>query len=98
MKINEDDKRKLERLQALVTVKTAKKVTQQEILSKLISKATEEADAFVERTFESTVPMPDEAYKRTLSLVSDWGVRTKWEGIDSTLYGDAFARPRSRKS
>ena len=94
VKLDESDKKKLERLQALVTVKTSKKVTQQEILSRLISEATEEVDAFVDRYFESTVPMSDESYERTMSLTTDWKIRTKWEDIDEALYGKTFIRPR----
>jgi hypothetical protein len=98
VKLNEADKRKLERLQALVTVKTSKKTTQQEILSKLISRATADVDEFVDRNFESTVPMSDEAYERTLSLTTDWKIRTKWEDIDEALYGNGFAkRSKSKK-
>ncbi len=97
VKLSESDKRKLEKLQALVTVKTSKKVTQQEILSKLISKATEEADTFVDKTFESTVPMSEEAYRKILSLTSNWGIRTKWEDIDKTLYGDKLVRTKKPK-
>ncbi len=88
VKLSETDKKKLERLQAKVTVKTSKRVTQQEILSKLISKATEEGDKFIDKTFESTVPMSDDEYHRMLSLTSDWKVKTKWEEINKTLYGN----------
>jgi hypothetical protein len=100
VKLSEGDKKKLERLQALVTIKTSKKVTQQEILSKLISNATAEGDKFVVKTFESTVPMSDDAFQKILSLTSDWKVKTRWEDIDKTVYGDArstTARTNSKK-
>jgi hypothetical protein len=96
VKLSEMDKRKLEKLQALVTVKTSKKVTQQEILSRLITKATEEVDAFVYETFQRTVSMPDDMYGRWLSLTSDWGVRTRWDEIDKIVYGSTRSR-RDRK-
>ena len=89
VKLSETDKKKLEKLQAMVTVKTSKKVTQQEILSKLISKATEQGDSFIRETFESTVPLSDNDYNRLLSLTSDWGIETKWEDIDESLYGSS---------
>ena len=97
MKLSFTDKKKLEKLQALVTVKTSKKITQQEILSKLISKATEEVDSFVDRTFETTVPMSDDQYRRILALTSDWEIRTKWEDIDKTLYGRTSTQSRKLK-
>lgn len=61
VKLSESDKAKLERMQALITLKTSKKVTQQELLSKLITRATKETDAFVDEEFGSTVPMSAEA-------------------------------------
>ncbi|MGA2876584.1 MAG: hypothetical protein ABSE82_13730, partial [Nitrososphaerales archaeon] len=82
---------------AMVTVRLAKKVTQQEILSKLLGRATEEGDDFLDKTFEGTVPMSDEAYRKILSLASDWGVRTKWEDIDEAVYGDASTHAKKSK-
>ncbi|MDG7000512.1 MAG: hypothetical protein JRN15_15570 [Nitrososphaerota archaeon] len=96
VKLSEDDKKKLERLQAMVTVKTSKRVTQQKLLSRLIEDALEQGDEFIAKTFQGTVPMPNDDYHRMLSLISDWGTRTKWEEIDEVLYGDS--RRRGRKA
>jgi hypothetical protein len=98
VKLSEADKRKLERLQAMFTIRKSKKVTQQEILSRLIGKATEEGDKFLNEEFEGTVPMSDEGYRRMLSLTSDWGVKTKWEEIDDLLYGSGLTRPPRKKN
>ncbi|MGI0081072.1 MAG: hypothetical protein ACRECH_15795, partial [Nitrososphaerales archaeon] len=89
---------KLEKLQALVTIRTSKKTTQQEILSKLITGALEEGDKFVDKAFESTVPMSDEQFKKLLSLSKDWKIKTSWREIDAIVYGPSaeITTPRER--
>jgi len=94
VKLNEEDKRKLERLQALVTIRTAKKITQQDILSELIKSASERGDQFVDTVFGETVPMSDEAYERLLALTGDWKIRTSSDQIDSLVYGETGKRKR----
>ncbi|SRR5579875_2899473 len=97
VKLNESDKRKLEKLQALVTMKTSKRVTQQEILSKVISEASELGEKFVHRAFEDSVPMSDESYRKMLSLVDNWKIKTKWEDIDETLYGSTVDESKVKR-
>jgi len=87
VKLEEEDKEKLERLQALVTLKGGGKVTQQELLSILIREAFERGDEFVEKTLKTSIPMPEYEYEKLLSLVEDWGVETSWEEVDQVLYG-----------
>jgi len=87
VKIEEEDKERLEKLQALVTLKAGQKLTQQEILSTLIREAYEKSDELVEKILKASVPMTDQEYERILSLVEDWGAETSWEEVDRTLYG-----------
>jgi len=87
VKLNDRDKEKLERLQALVTLRTGEKITQQELLRILIGEALLKVDEFFDRISEQKLPMPDEEYERILSLVDDWRVETSWEDIDQILYG-----------
>jgi hypothetical protein len=35
----------------------------------------------------NTVPMANEDFQRVLSVIEDWGIQTKWQDIDETLYG-----------
>jgi len=86
VKVDETDKQKLEKLQALITLK-GKKVTQQELLSTLISEAVERSDELVDRVLKETVPMSNEDFRKILSLSEDWGSKSKWQDIDETLYG-----------
>ena len=93
VKIDRADKQKLEKLQAMITIKSqGKKVTQQELLSILISQALEKGDEFAREVFRDTVPMSDEDFAKIKSLSEDWGVRTRWQDIDKTLYGSSRGR------
>jgi len=87
VKLNQADKAKLDKLQALVTLKSGGKITQQEILSTLIEEAMRSGDQFAERIAVQDAPIPDEQYERVLSLVEDWGVETSWKDVDRILYG-----------
>ena len=94
VKLDAGDKKKLEKLQALITLKGGGKVTQQELLSTLIREALGRGDEIVERLSKAKVPMPDKEYEKILSLVEDWGVETSWAEIDQILYG---AKPRRKR-
>ena len=87
VKIGEKDKEKLERLQALVTLKVGRKMTQQEILSSLIGEAYAKSGEFVEKMSNVDTKMSDEEYEKISSLIEDWGVETSWEEVDQILYG-----------
>lgn len=94
VKLGKEDKEKLEKLQALITLKAGEKVTQQELLSTLISEALARGDEFVEKTFKASIPMSDQEYEKILSLIDDWGVETSCEEVDQTLYGAETRRKR----
>ncbi|MBS7651482.1 MAG: hypothetical protein QXN62_08040 [Candidatus Bathyarchaeia archaeon] len=94
VKLSEDDKKKLEKLQALVTLKAGEKVSQQDVLSALIREALKGGDEFLEKVYKTNVPMPDQEYERILSLVEDWGVETEWKEMDQILYGPGLRRKR----
>jgi len=87
VKIGEKDKEKLEKLQALVTLKAGRKLTQQEILSSLIREAYAKSGEFVEKMSNAGTTISDEEYEKISSIIEDWGVETSWEEIDQILYG-----------
>jgi hypothetical protein len=98
VKVDEADKQKLEKLQALITLR-GKKVTQQELLSTLISEAVERSDELVDRVVkEKTVPMSIEDFQKILSLSEDWGFKSKWQDIDQALYGQKSSRKAGSRS
>jgi len=94
VKIDEEDKERLEKIQAIVTLKVGRKMTQQEILSALIREAYTKSDELMERIFKTDIRIPDEEYEKILLLIEDWGVETSWEEVDQILYGAKTRRRR----
>jgi len=89
IKISEEDKETLERLQAFVTLRAGRKMTQQEILSTLVRDAYAKSDEFLDKIISTGKPMSDQEYEKILLLIEDWGVETSWIGLDQLLYGTA---------
>jgi hypothetical protein len=87
VKVDEDAKSRLEELQAEIRLRTGEKVTQQELLTRLIDDAYESREEFVDSFRESTVPL-SEAEKESMRAgrISS-GVETDEEDIDEILYG-----------
>jgi hypothetical protein len=94
VKLSEEDKEKLEKLQALVTLKASGKMTQQELLSALIREALERSDELIDKMVRTTIS--DQGYEKILSLVDDWGVETSWEDVDKILYSQGAMRHRRK--
>ncbi len=86
VKLSRKDKQRLERLQALITLKAEKKLSQNEILSRLIDEALERGEEIFLKFSEAKVPLNDAQYEKILSLTEDWGIETSWEQVDQTLY------------
>lgn len=85
IKIHEKDKNIFDMLQAEFTLKTGKKITQQELFSKLIEFVRSRKDNFFGRV--SRLPLSEKEKKKIRSLQSDWGVVTSEEEIDLVVYG-----------
>jgi len=85
IKIQEKDKHIFDMLQAELTLKTGKKITQQELFSWLIEFARAKKDNFFGRL--SKLPLSEKEKKKIRSLSSDWGVETSEEEIDMVVYG-----------
>ena len=92
VKVSQADKEKLERLQAIVTLRTGGKVTQQQLLRMLIQEAVVNDDEFLKKIIKPSLPISEEKYRKILSLVDDWGVETSWEEVDKILYGQKSRR------
>ena len=87
VKVDEDAKSRLEELQAEIRLRTGQKVTQQELLSRLIDDAYESRDDVIDSFLESTIPLSGaekEAMRR--GRISS-GVETDEEDVDEILYG-----------
>ncbi len=85
IKINEKDKDIFDMLQAELTLKTGKKITQQELFSWLIEFARSRKDNFFGKL--SRLPLSEKEKKRIRNLSSSWGVETTEEEIDMIVYG-----------
>ena len=86
VKVGEDAKSRLEELQAEIRLRAGTRVTQQELLTRLIDDAYESRTEVIDSFRESTVPLSD-AEKRQMEegRVSS-GVETDEDDIDDILY------------
>jgi hypothetical protein len=87
VKVDEEAKSRLEELQAEIKLRTGEKVTQQELLTRLIDDAYESREAVIDSFRESMVPL-SEAEKEAMQAgrISS-GVETDEDDIDDILYG-----------
>ncbi len=85
IKIHEKDKYVFDMLQAELTLKTGKKITQQELFSRLIEFVRAKKDNFFGRL--SKLPLSEKEKNKIRSLQCDMGVETSEEEIDLIVYG-----------
>jgi hypothetical protein len=85
IKVREKDKRVFDMLQAEFTLKTGKKVTQQELFSRIIDFTKSRRENFFGRLLK--LPLSEKEAGRFRELQSDWGVVTREEDVDRALYG-----------
>lgn len=70
---------------AELTLKAGKKITQQELFSKLIEFAKSRKENFFGRIFK--LPLSEKEIKKVKSLQTGWNMVTIEIQIDKTLYG-----------
>jgi len=87
VKVEEDAKSRLEELQAEIRLRTGTKVTQQELLTRLIDDAYESREAVIDSFRASTVPLSEDEKERMRRGRFSSGVETDEEDIDDILYG-----------
>lgn len=87
VKVDEDAKSRLEELQAEIRLRTGQKVTQQELLSRLIDDAYESRDEVIDSFRESTVPFSEEKKEAMARGRISSGAETDEDDIDEILYG-----------
>jgi hypothetical protein len=87
VKVDADAKSRLEELQAEIRLETGEKITQQELLSRLIDDAYESREELIESFGQTTVPLT-EAEKEAMGRGRiQSGVETDEDDIDDVLYG-----------
>jgi len=87
VKVDEDSKSRLEELQAEIRLRTGKRVTQQELLSRLIDDAHDSHDEVIDSFRSSTLPLSEAEKKRMRRGRVSSGVETDEDDIDDVLYG-----------
>jgi hypothetical protein len=87
VKMDEETKSRLERLQAEIRLKTGKRVTQQEILERLVNDATESKAEVIDSFRESRVPIDDDAREAFHEGTVASGQETTEDDIDDIIYG-----------
>lgn len=87
VKVQEDAKSRLEELQAEIRLRTGRKVTQQELLTRLIDEAYESRDEVIDSFRESTVPLSDAEKEAMRRGRFSSGVETDEDDVDEILYG-----------
>jgi hypothetical protein len=87
VKMDDDTKSRLERLQAEIRLKTGKRVTQQEILARLVERATESKADLVDSFRDERVPVSETDREAFHDEMVSSGTSTGEDDIDDVLYG-----------
>ena len=87
VKMDAETKSKLEALQAEIKLRTGKKVTQQEILSRLVNSAIESRSEFIDSFRDASPSLNEEELEQFNRGMISSGVETDEDDIDEILYG-----------
>ena len=87
VKMDDDTKSRLERLQAEIRLKVGTRVTQQEILARLVEQAIESKADLIDSFREERVPLAESEREKFHDGMVSSGVSTSEEDIDDVLYG-----------
>jgi len=86
VKLGEDAKDKLEQLQAELRLERGQKVSQQELLDRIVSREFESKEALFDSFADDFEGLSDEDIEAFLSNTFDSGVETTEDDIDRILY------------
>ncbi len=84
IKVNDKDKHLFDMLQAEFTLKAGKKITQQELFSRIIEFMGSKKDNFFGKLL--ALPLSEKEIRKIKALQTDWGVKTEESDIDTTIY------------
>ncbi len=87
VKMDGETKEQLERLQAEIKLQTGTRVTQQELLTRLVEDAIESKDQLIDSFRDERVPVSDAERAAFHEGMISSGVETREEDIDDILYG-----------
>lgn len=86
VKVRDEDKRRLDRLQGEIMVRRGRKVSQQDIVAWLLRLGEARPDEFAD---EYDRPMTEKEIAALMRLPVRTGIRTREEDIDRVLYGES---------
>ncbi|WP_348613039.1 hypothetical protein [Halobaculum rarum] len=87
VKVDEDTKSRLEELQAEIRLETGTRVTQQELLSRIIDDAYGSREEVIDSFRDTTVPLSAAEKEAMTKGRFSSGVETDEDDIDEILYG-----------
>jgi hypothetical protein len=87
VKLEENYKRKLDRLRENLSLMEGGAVSLQETLQRAIDVCLHSPDLMLAGRGPIHYPLPPEAVRAIHAMAQDWGVETSEEDIDKTLYG-----------
>jgi hypothetical protein len=87
VKMNDETKSRIERLQAEIRIKTGNRGTQQEILERLVLNAIESKADLIDSFRESRVPVSEDEREAFHEGTVESGQTTNEDDIDDVLYG-----------
>lgn len=87
VKMDDDTKSRLERLQAEIRLETGTRVTLQQILAQLVERVIESKADLIDSFREERVPLADSERERFHDGMVASGVTTTEDDIDDVLYG-----------
>lgn len=86
VRVEEDVKAELDRLQGLVQMETGERLSQSQLLARLLRHARRRPDMLFTEEKPWTPPTPEQV--RTLLMgLRDWGIETDASKVDDELYG-----------
>nr|QNO52914.1 hypothetical protein PANBHIFL_00029 [Methanosarcinales archaeon ANME-1 ERB6] len=83
IKVRGEDKKDFDRLQSELTLRFGKKITQQELFSRIIELVGDAKEIFIKGVY---LPLSEGEIEDFRKLQSDWGIVTSEEEIDEILY------------
>lgn len=88
IKVDKKLKSEIDRIQAKLTIKTGEKITQQDLLRKIIEYITIHEENFLGDFEAEWNPPSEEEWLEIKSIIKDFGFKTSERTIDNELYGN----------
>ena len=88
IKVDKKLKSEIDRIQAKFTIKTGEKITQQELLRKIIEFITINEENFLKDYIAEWNPPSESEWTEIKSIAKDFGFETSEKSINNELYGN----------